>query len=180
MVTTAVGSPSRQATAPSLQVGAPSDLEARVWSALAEVPDPELPLVSVVDLGLIGRVSVSPERIEVELLPTFVGCHALEVMQATIVARLAELAPVVEVEPVFDPPWTSDRITIEGRRRLTSMGVAPPGPGGATLISLDAPVTCPHCGSSHTRLENAFGPTQCRTIRYCAACRQPFEAFKPI
>jgi elongation factor G len=94
-------------------------------------PDPELPLVSVVDLGLIGRVSVSTERIEVELLPTFVGCHALEVMQAAIVERLAQLAAVVEVEPVFDPPWTSDRITAEGRRRLTTMGVAPPGPGGA-------------------------------------------------
>ena len=164
----------------SPQVGSASALEARVWSALAEVPDPELPLVSVVDLGLIGRVSVSRERIDVELLPTFVGCHALEVMQAAITERLAELAAVIDVHPVFDPPWTSDRITPEGRRRLTTMGVAPPGTGGASLISLDAPVACPHCGSSRTRLENAFGPTQCRTIRYCAACRQPFEAFKPI
>lgn len=157
-----------------------SELEARIWSALAEVPDPELPLVSVVDLGLIGRVSADPARIHVELLPTFVGCHALEVMQAAIADRLAGLATVVEVEAVFDPPWTSDRITPEGRRRLRTMGVAPPGAGGASLISLDAPVACPHCGSSRTRLENAFGPTQCRTIRYCPDCRQPFEAFKPV
>ncbi|HEY8199452.1 MAG TPA: 1,2-phenylacetyl-CoA epoxidase subunit PaaD [Candidatus Limnocylindrales bacterium] len=159
---------------------AASELEGRVWAALAEVPDPELPLVSVVDLGLIGRVSADPARIHVELLPTFVGCHALEVIQVAIADRLAGLAPVVEVEAVFDPPWTSDRITAEGRQRLRTMGVAPPGSGGASLISLDAPVTCPHCGSSRTRLENAFGPTQCRTIRYCPDCRQPFEAFKPV
>ena len=158
----------------------PTELEARVWSALADVPDPELPLVSVVDLGLIGRVSASPTRIHVELLPTFVGCHALELMQAAIAVRLSGLAAVVEVETVFDPPWTSDRITPEGRRRLRTMGVAPPGDGGASLISLDAPVACPHCGSPRTRLENAFGPTQCRTIRYCPECRQPFEAFKPV
>jgi ring-1,2-phenylacetyl-CoA epoxidase subunit PaaD len=158
----------------------PSELEARVWAALAEVPDPELPLVSVVDLGLIGRVAASPARVRVELLPTFVGCHALEVMRAAIADRLAGLAAVVEVQAVFDPPWTSDRITAEGRRRLRTMGVAPPGAGGATLISLDATVACPHCGSSRTRLENAFGPTQCRTIRYCPDCRQPFEAFKPV
>ena len=168
------------------EVGAPmfgapvaKALEASVWIALSEVPDPELPLVSVVDLGLIGRVELSPEHIRVELLPTFVGCHALEVMQDAIADRLAGLAPTVEVEPVFDPPWTSDRITAEGRRRLTMMGVAPPGLG-SSLIELDAPVPCPHCGSSRTRLENAFGPTSCRTIRYCTACRNPFEAFKAI
>jgi ring-1,2-phenylacetyl-CoA epoxidase subunit PaaD len=157
-----------------------SSLEARAWSALAEVPDPELPLVSVVDLGLIGRLDATSERIRVELLPTFVGCHALEVMQAAIVERLTDLAPIVEVEPVFDPPWTSDRITADGRRRLAAMGIAPPGPASNDLISLDAPVACPLCGSTRTRLENGFGPTQCRTIRYCLACRNPFEAFKPV
>lgn len=161
-------------------VGVTAELEARVWSALAEVPDPELPLVSVVDLGLIGRVEASSQRIHVDLLPTFVGCHALEVMRLAIAERLAGLAPTIEVEPVFDPPWTSDRITTEGRRRLTDMGVAPPGAASASLINLDAPVACPHCGSTRTRLENAFGPTQCRTIRYCSACRNPFEAFKPV
>lgn len=165
-------------TAPSVESA--SELEARVWSVLAGIPDPELPLVSVVDLGLIGRVSLTPERIVVELLPTFVGCHALEVMQAAIAERLVGLAATIDVRPVFDPPWTSDRITDEGRRRLTMMGVAPPGVAGVTLISLDPPVACPHCRSSRTRLENAFGPTQCRTIRYCLDCRNPFEAFKSI
>jgi ring-1,2-phenylacetyl-CoA epoxidase subunit PaaD len=165
-------------TAPT--ISSIEELERRVWSALAEVPDPELPLISVVDLGLIGRVVASPERIRVELLPTFVGCHALDVIQAAIADRLAGLATIVDVEPVFDPPWTSERITAEGRRRLTTMGVAPPGVSGEALISLDLPVACPHCGSMSTRLENAFGPTQCRTIRYCAACHNPFEAFKAI
>jgi ring-1,2-phenylacetyl-CoA epoxidase subunit PaaD len=164
---------------PAPAVGASPELEARVWTALSEVSDPELPLVSVVDLGLLGRVEVSPERIRVDLLPTFVGCHALEVMRAAIAERLTDLAPQVEVQPVFDPPWTSDRISAEGRRRLTLMGVAPPGEG-APLISLDTPVACPHCGSSRTKLENAFGPTQCRTIRYCTECRNPFEAFKAV
>jgi ring-1,2-phenylacetyl-CoA epoxidase subunit PaaD len=161
-------------------MGSVDELERRVWSALAEVPDPELPLVSVVDLGLIGRVDVTSERIRIELLPTFVGCHALDVIQAAIADRLAGQATVIDVEPVFDPPWTSERITAEGRRRLTTMGVAPPGSRDASLISLDVPVACPHCGSTSTRLENAFGPTQCRTIRYCAACHNPFEAFKAI
>jgi ring-1,2-phenylacetyl-CoA epoxidase subunit PaaD len=160
-------------------VGPDLDLEARVRSALGSVMDPELPRISVVDLGLIGRIEANAEHIRVELLPTFVGCHALEVMQDAISARLAGLAPSVDVVPVFDPPWTTERITDEGRRRLTEMGVAPPSPGTPGLIALEAPVSCPLCGSTRTRLDNAFGPTQCRTIRYCHACRNPFEAFKP-
>ena len=122
-----------------------------------EVPDPELRLVSVVDLGLIGRVSVA-RRAWASSCADLRRVSALKVMRAAIAERLAGLATVVEVEAVFDPPWTSDRISAEGRRRLRTMGVAPPGTGGASLISLDAPVACPHCGSSRTRLGMRSAP----------------------
>ena len=154
-------------------------LEDAIRAALAEVPDPELPMVSLVDLGLIGQVEAGPERIHVELLPTYIACHAIEAMRGAIAERLAGMAAVIEVEISFREPWTSARITPDGRRHLQESGVAPPLEGGSQLITLDAPVACPWCGSRRTTLESAFGPTLCRTIRHCAACRQPFEAFKP-
>jgi len=155
-------------------------LEDAIRAALAEVPDPELPMVSLVDLGLIGQVEAGPERIHVELLPTYIGCHAIEAMRGAIVERLAGMAATVEVEVSYREPWTTARITPEGRRRLRESGVAPPPGGGPQLITLEAPVACPYCGSHRTTLESAFGPTLCRTIRHCAECRQPFEAFKAV
>ncbi len=157
--------------------------ETAVFDALRDVPDPEIPVISVVDLGVIGGIDVGPDRLRVEILPTFVGCPALEPMRDAIEARLTALAPAlaIEVAVVFDPPWTSERITPEGRRALTASGFAPPGAaGGSLLVALDVPVPCPWCGSRRTVLENAFGPTACRAIRYCTDCRQPFEQFKPV
>jgi ring-1,2-phenylacetyl-CoA epoxidase subunit PaaD len=165
--------------------------EAAVWAALAEIADPEIPAISLVDLGVIGAVAfeASPEgrqRLSVQLLPTFVGCPAIEVMRQQIGERLGELrlADEVAVELTFAPPWTSDRITPAGRETLRSSGFAPPmqiGPtfSGETLAVLPV-VTCPYCASRDTTLENPFGPTLCRAIYHCGACRQPFEAFKPI
>jgi ring-1,2-phenylacetyl-CoA epoxidase subunit PaaD len=173
------------------------ELERRVWDALAEVPDPEIPVVSVVDLGIVRSVEAGPERIRVEMLPTFVGCPALEVIRESIARRLAGMAPRVEVEPTFAEPWTSDRITPEGRRKLRDSGFAPPGPRPADEPT-DRPlfatiavrptarppeageVPCPFCGSRETALENPFGPTLCRAIYWCNACRQPFEQFKAV
>jgi len=154
-------------------------LESAIRAALADVPDPELPMVSLVDLGVIGRVEASAERIAVELLPTYIGCHAIETMRGAIADRLAGMAANIVVEVSFSEPWTTERITHQGRRRLTESGVAPPPDGRPLLITLDAPVACPYCASRRTTLESAFGPTLCRTIRHCGACRQPFEAFKP-
>jgi ring-1,2-phenylacetyl-CoA epoxidase subunit PaaD len=154
-----------------------------VLEALRDVADPEIPAISVVDLGVIGGVEVGRDRVRVELLPTFVGCPALDPMRAAVCRRLEALAPdaAVEVDVVFDPPWTSDRITPEGRRRLATAGFAPPSPAdGVTPVALAAPVPCPFCGSRRTVLENVFGPTACRAIRYCTDCRQPFEQFKPV
>lgn len=158
--------------------------EATIQAALADVPDPELPMLSVVDLGIVHRVRIAPGdgTIRVEILPTFVGCPALEMIKASIVERLAAFGRPVDVVATFEVPWTSDRISPAGREALRAAGIAPPGAATAatTLIDLEPRVPCPHCGSRHTRLDNVFGPTQCRTIRYCLDCRQPFEAIKPV
>lgn len=164
----------------------PSTFDAVAALALLdEIPDPEIPGVSIVELGMIGRVEVTPDEIAVELLPTFVGCPALEIIRRSIASQLEGLGREVRVEVSFATPWSSDRISAAGREKLRAAGFAPPAPvrPGRLLPMLDAaaaPVACPYCGSLRTTLENAFGPTQCRSIRHCADCRQPFEAFKPI
>jgi len=158
-------------------------LESAVWAALHDVHDPEIPTVSVVDLGIVGDVRVEGSRLRVELLPTFVGCPALEVMRTSVEERLRGFAAKVEVAVSFAQPWTSERITAEGRRRLRQSGFAPPpqdaGDDHGLLPQLPA-ADCPYCGSRNTTLENAFGPTLCRSIYYCADCRQPFEQFKMV
>jgi ring-1,2-phenylacetyl-CoA epoxidase subunit PaaD len=146
--------------------------EAAVRLALADVADPEIPVVSVLDLGMIERVEVGDDAIRVELLPTFVGCPALEVIRATVANRLAAFGRPVVVDATFRVPWTSDRITADGRAKLRASGFAPP--------SGEAAVRCPYCGSANVALDNLFGPTQCRSLRYCRACRQPFEQFKTV
>jgi ring-1,2-phenylacetyl-CoA epoxidase subunit PaaD len=160
--------------------------EQAVWAALAEVPDPEIPVVSVVDLGIVRSVELDGDRLRVELLPTFVGCPALDVIRDSVAARLRGMAPTVEVDFTFAEPWTSERITAEGRRKLRESGFAPPGPratGGTPLIATITTrpqATCPWCGSRDTALENPFGPTLCRAIFWCNRCRQPFEQFKAV
>lgn len=172
-----------------------ADPEALIWAALAEVPDPEIPAISVVDLGVVGSVALAEDRssLRVELMPTFIGCPATEVMREAITSRLSALAVAdrVEVALSYAQPWTSDRITPAGREHLRLSGFAPP-PHLRELTELDqlttlspvadivASATCPYCGSRQTTLENSFGPTLCRAIYHCASCRQPFEAFKPI
>ena len=173
------------------------DAQARldaVWEALAEVPDPEIPAVSVLDLGIIHSVEFTgerDERLHVAIMPTFVGCPAVDAMRAAIEERLAPHATGgVDVSVTFEEPWTSDRISAEGRRKLTESGFAPPAMRAPAAVgtqllqmlpSFDLPVAeCPYCGSRRTTLENAFGPTLCRSIYHCAECRQPFEQFKTV
>jgi ring-1,2-phenylacetyl-CoA epoxidase subunit PaaD len=180
---------------------------AAVLAALADVPDPEIPTVSIVELGMVGDVAVDPEGIRVELLPTFVGCPALEVIRDSVATRLAMLGLPVRVDVSFSTPWSTDRISPAGREKLRTSGFAPPPyvRAGRSLPVLDATpvvdampigdepapgrapdagdpdaVACPYCGSLRTTLENVFGPTQCRSIRHCPDCRQPFEAFKAV
>jgi ring-1,2-phenylacetyl-CoA epoxidase subunit PaaD len=156
---------------------------AAIRAALADVPDPELPMVSVVDLGMVERVEVDRDGIHVELLPTFVGCPALDLIRSAVEDRLQTFGRPLEVRFAYRVPWTSDRITEAGRQKLHAAGFAPPGPAGhdsPVLVQLSMVVPCPHCGSRRTVLENLFGPTQCRAIYHCTACRQPFEHFKSI
>jgi ring-1,2-phenylacetyl-CoA epoxidase subunit PaaD len=156
----------------------------QVWAALAEVPDPEIPVISVVDLGVVRDVRVEQERVHVDFTPTFLGCPALEVMRKQMEARIAQLGAEPEVEVVLDDSWSTDRITPEGREKLRAAGFAPPAPrspDGPQLVQLQSKgFRCPYCGSRETALENIFGPTPCRSLRYCRDCRQPFEQFKTI
>jgi ring-1,2-phenylacetyl-CoA epoxidase subunit PaaD len=163
--------------------GIPSPDVAAVHAALADVPDPEIPVVSIVDLGMVGEVVVGPAGINVTLLPTFIGCPALDIIRAAVERRLVSFDLPVEVRFDYRVPWTSDRITRAGREKLRRSGIAPPLPaqsGTDLLVQLAAPVACPNCGSRRTVLENAFGPTRCRAIHHCTACRQPFETVKSI
>jgi ring-1,2-phenylacetyl-CoA epoxidase subunit PaaD len=156
----------------------------QVWTALGEVEDPEIPVISLVDLGVIRDVRVDGGRVHVEFTPTFLGCPALEYMRSQMAEKIEELGGEAEVEVVADDSWSTDRITPEGREKLRAAGFAPPAPREASapkLVQLRSGVfRCPYCGSTETTLENIFGPTPCRSIRYCSSCRQPFEQFKTI
>jgi ring-1,2-phenylacetyl-CoA epoxidase subunit PaaD len=158
--------------------------EEQVWNALAEIPDPEIPVVSVVELGVVRRIEVEDGRVRVEFTPTFLGCPALETMREQMSVRIAELGAEPEVEVVLDDSWSTDRITPEGREKLRAAGFAPPVPrsaGTPRLVQLESNAfRCPYCGSRDTALENIFGPTPCRSLRYCRTCRQPFEQFKTL
>ena len=151
---------------------------AQVWEAFEQIPDPEIPVVSLVDLGVIRSVDVSDGHVRVEFTPTFLGCPALEVMKRALEDKVRELGAEPDVEVVNDDSWGTDKITAEGREKLRAAGLAPPAP---RLVQLQSVVhKCPYCGSTDTKLENLFGPTPCRSLRYCNGCRQPFEQFKTI
>jgi ring-1,2-phenylacetyl-CoA epoxidase subunit PaaD len=152
-------------------IAGPSERDVR--AALARIPDPELPVLSIVDLGIVHRVEVEPAGIGVAILPTFVGCPALDVIRSTIVERLgAEFGQPVRVETTFEVPWTSDRISETGIEALRGAGIARP--------AAPEDVRCPHCASANVVMDSAFGPTQCRSLFYCRGCRQPFEALKSV
>ena len=164
-------------------------VEAAVRGALASVHDPEIPPLSLTDLGIVERVVVTAATVDVDLLPTFAGCPALDAIRtdATRAVQAVANGREVVVRFVTAPPWTTDRISPEGREALREYGLTPPGSTSVfvPLASLGtggrppAVATCPFCGSDDTELESAFGPTLCRTTHFCRACRNPFEAFKP-
>ena len=157
---------------------------AAVWDALAEIPDPEIPVISLVDLGVVRDVAVDGDNVRVEFTPTFLGCPALEVMRDAMAEKVRELGGEPDVRVISDDSWSSDKITPEGREKLRAAGLSPPAPREATAPTLlqlrSSAFRCPYCGSTDTKLENIFGPTPCRSVRYCNGCRQPFEQFKTI
>jgi len=156
----------------------------QVWEAFDEIPDPEIPIISLVDLGVIRSVDVSDRHVRVEFTPTFLGCPALEVMKRALEESVTALGGEPDVHVIQDDSWSTDKITATGREKLRAAGFAPPAPREASapkLVQLQSNVfRCPYCGSTQTKLENIFGPTPCRSVRYCTSCRQPFEQFKTI
>ena len=167
---------------------APAMQSARVraaWAALAQVLDPEVPALSVCDLGIVREVVEHGDGLEVVLTPTYSGCPAMKVIEDDIRAALVAVgAPEVTVRTVYAPAWTTDWIGAEAKEKLRRFGIAPPGPAPATeLVTLErrqAPVACPYCGSPNTRLQSEFGSTACKAIHVCEDCRQPFDEFKAI
>jgi ring-1,2-phenylacetyl-CoA epoxidase subunit PaaD len=163
----------------------PAGLAEQIDAALAQVADPEIPAVSVLDMGMIKETKIDGRAVTVVILPTFTGCPAIDVIKEDV-RRAVEAIPGigdVDVEASFDPPWTSDRITSEGREKLKAFGISPPTGEGPVLIAnigLPTFAVCPFCGSKNTRNENVFGPTPCRALYHCSDCKNPFEQFKPV
>lgn len=159
----------------------PSELDA-VWRAMEEVMDPEIPTVSVVDLGMIADIREEAGTTVIAVTPTFAGCPALDIIREEVErAAQSVVGERVRVETVYEPPWTTERITAEGRRKLKTFGLAPPGRRcGQTELPVLERIPCPHCDSPDTVLESIFGPTLCRSIHYCRRCLQSFEHFKEV
>jgi ring-1,2-phenylacetyl-CoA epoxidase subunit PaaD len=186
-----------------------TDLLTRAWEIAAAVPDPELPALTVADLGILREITADDDRLIVFITPTYSGCPALHDMRREIASRLAAAGIPAEVRAMLSPPWSTDLITADGRRKLAEAGIAPPrslsaSPGGhsaprghprprrpgtprgtgvpvpLTLFAAGPPVACPRCGSDDTQRTAAFGSTACKDLRRCRACGEPFEHIKEI
>ena len=157
----------------------------RVWHVLGSVLDPEVPALSVVDLGIVREVAEAPDGgLDIALTPTYSGCPATEAIQADIrsAIKAAGLGPV-HITQRLAPAWTSDWISDEGLRKLAAYGIAPPGcrgDDGAVIRIMAHKVPCPRCSSAHTERLSLFGSTACKSTYRCLDCREPFEYFKPI
>ncbi|MGW0911797.1 1,2-phenylacetyl-CoA epoxidase subunit PaaD [Streptomyces sp. NPDC002784] len=163
-------------------------LDARHARHIAEqVPDPELPMLTLADLGVLREVTLTEDgTVVAELTPTYSGCPAMAEMRADVAARLRDAGYArVEIRTVLNPPWTSDWITAEGRRKLAEHGIAPPGPAPRgpvplTLSPIRRTVPCPRCASADTEETSRFAATSCKALWRCRACREPFEYVKEI
>jgi len=168
-----------------LTLAGQSSLADRLWARLASVVDPEIPAVSILEMGMLHRVEVRDGgHVAIEVLPTFSGCPALDVIARDIEACLRQDDAVADVVVTFiyDPPWSTDRITLEGRHKLKDFGIAPAPPVRGRPLAMwgASPVVCPFCGSTRTVRDSLFGPTPCRSVYHCEECRNPFERFKAL
>jgi ring-1,2-phenylacetyl-CoA epoxidase subunit PaaD len=144
---------------------------------VAAVPDPEIPVLTIDDLGILRSVEEDGERVVVTITPTYSGCPAMDAIRADIETRLRDAGVgEVEVRTVLSPPWTTDWISEAGRRKLEQFGIAPPSPAGL----LQPRVCCPRCRSFHVRELSRFGSTACKSLYVCDACHEPFDRFKPL
>lgn len=165
-----------------MNTAVPTITMAEIWAALDEVPDPELPVVSLVELGIVRTVELGDNAAKITITPTFSGCPAYEVMSAQIEKRVKQMGIAhVDVRVSHNPPWTSEWITEPARQKLKTVGLVPPPRHSGDFIQvLIDPVACPHCDSENTTLKNSFGTTPCRMIYTCNNCLEPFELFKPL
>lgn len=158
------------------------------WEVAAAVPDPELPFVTLADLGILRMVSEEAGKIVITVTPTYSGCPAMHTIMGDVRDRVQRAGfGSVEVRTVLSPPWTTDWITPRGRRKLSEAGIAPPGPAPTRdesvplhLTPVRRSVKCPHCGSRDTTLRSAFSGTACKALYQCGSCREPFEYVKEI
>jgi ring-1,2-phenylacetyl-CoA epoxidase subunit PaaD len=150
-----------------------------VIEAVRAVPDPELPLISIADLGILRDIRIDGEKVVVTITPTYSGCPAMETIRTDVEQACHESGySDVEVRTVLSPAWTTDWITDEGKAALEEYGVAPPGPAGR--VSLTLSVRCPQCGSPDTRELSRFGSTACKALWSCNSCHEPFDHFKAL
>ena len=153
---------------------------------LREVKDPELPVVDIVELGIVRDVSVDGNSVRVDVTPTYSGCPAMQVIEQDIVDTLsAKGFADVKVKTVFSPAWTTDWLSDETKEKLRDYGIAPPAigageVGGLVMLRRRATIACPYCGSSNTEEKSEFGSTACKAIHFCLSCHQPFDYFKPF
>jgi len=156
--------------------------EQQIWTWLADVPDPEIPVVSVIDLGMIRKVNVSRAGVEVGVSPTYSGCPATEVIESSIVSRLRdEGIQAVTIKRIVSPPWTTDWITESGKDKLREYGIVPPvGSASKRALLGKGAVHCPRCGTDRTSVVSEFGSTACKASYKCDECLEPFEYFKCI
>jgi len=178
------------AAAGSRSTATPSPLTlARALEVAESVPDPELPMLTLADLGVLRDVTMDGDHVIVSLTPTYSGCPAMHEMRRDMAAKLAAAGfAAVEVRTRLSPPWSSDLISADGRRKLAAAGIAPPrslsvpsvGPVPLTLFATGPPVACPACGSSDTQRTAVFSGTACKDLHRCRACGEPFEHVKEI
>ena len=159
------------------------DIAEQIWAWLAEVPDPEIPVLSVLDLGIVRDVQVESDAVEVSVSPTYSGCPATEVIEHSIIAKLRENGVEnVSLRRVLSPPWTTDWISEAGRDKLREFGIAPPDGtmSKRELLGDSRTVACPRCHVDKTTLVSEFGSTPCKASYKCDECLEPFEYFKCI
>lgn len=157
-----------------------------ILAILEGVPDPEVPVLSIVDLGIVRDVELAADGVTIVITPTYSGCPAMRVIEDDIVRALGDHGiEHARIRTVYSPPWTTDWLSADAKRRLEEYGIAPPGrvESQAELVPLRrraSEVRCPFCRSTRTRERSEFGSTACKSLWYCEECRQPFEAFKAI
>jgi ring-1,2-phenylacetyl-CoA epoxidase subunit PaaD len=167
---------------PETAAAAPLALRERVHELLAGVPDPEIPVLSVLDLGVIRHVSVRPDgSVEVGVTPTYSGCPATPMIKADILGALSGAGIRATIVDVLSPPWTSDWLSEEGRRKLEAYGITPPAAAVGSpraLVHAEPVIVCPRCGSAATERLSEFGSTPCKALYRCLSCQEPFDYFK--